>query len=152
MTRFLDFFQFVRFYGTLLPGFMVAVLLMGVMHQLRCMAKGENLTDVHVLWWNHEQIFKDHVFFFLKRVELAIEFFFWFLYPSFIFNCKLNLEKKVKFWFSAFSDDMHPIDEIYCSFVCIVDGICPALLDAIEANGKPYFIIPIAMLLNFIFQ
>lgn len=63
--------QFVRFYGTLLPGFMVAVLLMGVMHQLRCMAK---------------------------------------------------------------------------------DGICPALLDAIEANGKPYFIIPVAMLLNFIFQ
>ncbi|XP_022316575.2 GPI inositol-deacylase-like [Crassostrea virginica] len=63
--------QFVRFYGTLLPGFMVSVLLMGVMHQLRCMAK---------------------------------------------------------------------------------DGICPALLDAVEANGKPYFIIPVAMLLNFLFQ
>ncbi|XP_056019251.1 GPI inositol-deacylase-like [Ostrea edulis] len=31
--------QFVRFYGTLLPAFMVSVLLMGVMHQLRCMAK-----------------------------------------------------------------------------------------------------------------
>lgn len=75
---------------------MVAVLLMGVMHQLRCMAKGENLTAVHVLWWNHKQIFKNHIFFFKKGVELAIEFFFWFLYPNFIFNSKLNLEKKVK--------------------------------------------------------
>ncbi|XP_061181970.1 GPI inositol-deacylase-like [Saccostrea echinata] len=61
--------QFVRFYGTLLPAFMVAVLLMGVVHQLRCMAK---------------------------------------------------------------------------------DGICPALLDAISDNGKPYFIIPVVMFLNFI--
>lgn len=47
---------------------------------------------------------------------------------------------------------MHSVDEIHSFFVCFVDGICPALLDAIEANGKPYFVIPVAMLLNFIFQ